>query len=79
MPIGWLISFDNNPQGVYYAGEELSGTVDFNVDTNKRVKGICLIKKIKVCYSPYSEKNLQIISRKTWIFTIMGSLLYDLL
>lgn len=39
MPIGCLISFDNNPQGVYYAGQELSGTVDFNVDINRRIKG----------------------------------------
>lgn len=40
MPIGCLITFDNNPQGVYYAGQELSGTVDFNVDITKRIKGI---------------------------------------
>lgn len=39
MPIECLITFDNNSQGVYYAGQELSGVVDFSVDTTKRVKG----------------------------------------
>ncbi|XP_037956704.1 arrestin domain-containing protein 17 isoform X2 [Teleopsis dalmanni] len=40
MPIECLISFDNNPQGVYYAGQELSGVVDLGVDTTKRIKAI---------------------------------------
>lgn len=39
MPIECLISFDNNPQGVYYAGQELSGVVDLSVDATKRIKG----------------------------------------
>lgn len=39
MPIECLISFDNNTQGVYYAGQELSGVVDLTVDTTKRIKG----------------------------------------
>lgn len=39
MPIECLISFDNNSQGVYYAGQELSGVVDLTVDTTKRIKG----------------------------------------
>ena len=39
MPIECLISFDNNTQGVYYAGQELSGIVDLTVDTTKRIKG----------------------------------------
>lgn len=39
MPIECLISFDNNPQGVYYAGQELSGIVDLSVDATKRIKG----------------------------------------
>lgn len=43
MPIECLISFDNNTQGVYYAGQELSGVVDLTVDTTKRVKGISLL------------------------------------
>ncbi|XP_065354349.1 arrestin domain-containing protein 17 [Calliphora vicina] len=40
MPIECLISFDNNTQGVYYAGQELSGIVDLTVDTTKRIKAI---------------------------------------
>lgn len=39
MPIECLITFDNNSQGVYYAGQELSGVVDLSVDTTKRIKG----------------------------------------
>lgn len=43
MPIECLITFDNNSKGVYYAGQELSGVVDLNVDTTKRIKGILLL------------------------------------
>lgn len=39
MPIECLISFDHNSQGVYYAGQELSGVVDLSVDVTKRIKG----------------------------------------
>ncbi|XP_055375445.1 uncharacterized protein LOC129608142 [Condylostylus longicornis] len=40
MPTECLISFERNPQGVYYAGEELSGSVDLSIDRNKRIKAI---------------------------------------
>ncbi|XP_055854599.1 arrestin domain-containing protein 17 isoform X1 [Episyrphus balteatus] len=40
MPIECLISFDHNPQGVYYSGQELSGVVELNVETTKRIKAI---------------------------------------
>ncbi|KAL5273509.1 hypothetical protein ACFFRR_000319 [Megaselia abdita] len=63
MPIGCLISFTNNPQGVYYAGQELSGSVDFNVDITKRIKaihitvnGFAKIRWIKKGYPSDSER-----------------------
>ncbi|XP_032593465.1 arrestin domain-containing protein 17 isoform X2 [Drosophila grimshawi] len=65
MPIECLISFDNNPQGVYYAGQELSGVVDLSVDANKRIKGIHVtvsgyakIRWIKKGYPRDSERAM---------------------
>ncbi|XP_033166038.1 arrestin domain-containing protein 17 isoform X1 [Drosophila mauritiana] len=65
MPIECLISFDNNPQGVYYAGQELSGVVDLSVDATKRIKGIHVtvsgyakIRWIKKGYPRDSERAM---------------------
>ncbi|XP_017848713.1 arrestin domain-containing protein 17 isoform X2 [Drosophila busckii] len=65
MPIECLISFDNNPQGVYYAGQELSGIVDLSVDASKRIKGIHVtvsgyakIRWIKKGYPRDSERSM---------------------
>ncbi|KAH8336478.1 hypothetical protein KR074_000579 [Drosophila pseudoananassae] len=65
MPIECLISFDHNPQGVYYAGQELSGVVDLCVDTTKRIKGIHVtvsgfakIRWIKKGYPRESERAM---------------------
>uniref|UniRef100_A0A1A9ZRT1 Arrestin_C domain-containing protein n=1 Tax=Glossina pallidipes TaxID=7398 RepID=A0A1A9ZRT1_GLOPL len=65
MPIECLISFDNNTQGVYYAGQELSGVVDLTVDTTKRVKAIHItvngyakIRWIKKGYPRDSERAM---------------------
>ncbi|XP_053969273.1 arrestin domain-containing protein 17 [Anastrepha ludens] len=65
MPIECLISFDNNPQGVYYAGQELSGIVDLSVDATKRIKAIHItvsgyakIRWIKKGYPRDSERAM---------------------
>ncbi|XP_017482090.1 PREDICTED: arrestin domain-containing protein 17 [Rhagoletis zephyria] len=65
MPIECLISFDNNPQGVYYAGQELSGVVDLSVDATKRIKAIHItvngyakIRWIKKGYPRDSERAM---------------------
>ncbi|XP_002070386.2 arrestin domain-containing protein 17 [Drosophila willistoni] len=65
MPIECLISFDNNPQGVYYAGQELSGVVELSVDATKRIKGIHVtvsgyakIRWIKKGYPRDSERAM---------------------
>ncbi|XP_013118372.1 arrestin domain-containing protein 17 [Stomoxys calcitrans] len=65
MPIECLISFDNNTQGVYYAGQELSGVVDLTVDTTKRIKAIHItvngyakIRWIKKGYPRDSERAM---------------------
>ncbi|XP_011193690.2 arrestin domain-containing protein 17 [Zeugodacus cucurbitae] len=65
MPIECLITFDNNPQGVYYAGQELSGIVDLSVDATKRIKAIHItvsgyakIRWIKKGYPRDSERAM---------------------
>ncbi|KPU72712.1 uncharacterized protein Dana_GF23083, isoform B [Drosophila ananassae] len=65
MPIECLISFDHNSQGVYYAGQELSGVVDLSVDVTKRIKGIHVtvsgfakIRWIKKGYPRESERAM---------------------
>ncbi|CAO1405630.1 unnamed protein product [Diamesa tonsa] len=36
------ISFDNNENGIFYAGQTLSGSIELNTDKVRKTKGVCL-------------------------------------
>lgn len=42
MTIGCVIKFDQNPYGIYYAGQSISGTVQITFGNPKKVRGACV-------------------------------------
>lgn len=46
------VKFDNNPQGIYYAGQSLSGVVELNNEKARTIRGVTLriegFAKVKV-------------------------------
>ncbi|XP_063707906.1 arrestin domain-containing protein 2-like [Culicoides brevitarsis] len=56
MTITCNIKFENNPQGIYFAGQNLAGSVELNLGVAKKVKAISL----KICgfaYTHWSESE----------------------
>lgn len=47
MTIACNIKFDNNLQGIYYAGQNLSGTVEISLGVPKKVKGMLLFGQMR--------------------------------
>lgn len=36
------VKFDNNPQGIYYSGQILSGVVELNNEKERNIRGLSL-------------------------------------
>lgn len=47
MSVACEIKFDNNPSGVYFSGETLSGIAILSLDKVKTVRGMTSFVKIK--------------------------------
>uniref|UniRef100_A0A336MDB3 CSON015362 protein n=1 Tax=Culicoides sonorensis TaxID=179676 RepID=A0A336MDB3_CULSO len=56
MALNCNIKFDNNPQGIYYSGQNLSGTVELSVERLIKVKAISL-KISGFAYTHWTERE----------------------